>query len=68
MLERIQTKENIPKFLEGVKNKTEKLFGFGHRVYKNFDPRSKVIRKLADEVFEIAGKKQPNIQPNFCIE
>lgn len=55
MLERIQTKENVPAFIAGVKNKTEKLFGFGHRVYKNFDPRSKVIRNLAEEVFKIAG-------------
>jgi citrate synthase len=34
----------VPAFLEGVKNKKEKMFGFGHRVYKNFDPRANVIR------------------------
>uniref|UniRef100_A0A7S1SRM1 Citrate synthase n=1 Tax=Tetraselmis chuii TaxID=63592 RepID=A0A7S1SRM1_9CHLO len=56
MLSRIGSVENIPKFLEGVKAKKEKLFGFGHRVYKNFDPRATEIRKLADEVFAIAGR------------
>lgn len=61
MLDRIGTVENIPAFLEGVKNREEKLFGFGHRVYKNFDPRAKIIRRVADEVFEITGK-DPLIQ------
>jgi len=56
MLTRIGSVDNIPKFLDGVKSKKEKLFGFGHRVYKNFDPRATQIRKLADEVFEIAGR------------
>ena len=36
-----------PGFLEGVKSKREKLFGFGHRVYKNFDPRAKIIRGVS---------------------
>jgi hypothetical protein len=40
----------------GVKRREEKLFGFGHRVYKNFDPRANIIRGLADEVFAIAGR------------
>jgi hypothetical protein len=50
MLVRIKSPDNIPAFLEGVKNKKEKLFGFGHRVYKNFDPRAKLIQQIADEV------------------
>ena len=45
MLRRIEDKENIPEFIEGVKNGDEKLMGFGHRVYKNFDPRAKIIKK-----------------------
>ncbi len=45
MLRRIETKENIPDFIAGVKNGDEKLMGFGHRVYKNFDPRAKIIKK-----------------------
>merc|ERR1719248_478954 len=61
MLDRIGSVENIPAFLERVKSREEKLFGFGHRVYKNFDPRAKIIRRVADEVFEITGK-DPLIQ------
>ena len=45
MLRRIGTEENIPAFIEGVKQGNEKLMGFGHRVYKNFDPRAKIIKK-----------------------
>src|SRR5919205_1776681 len=56
MLDRIGTKENIPDFLEGVKNGDEKLMGFGHRVYKNYDPRARIIKKHVDEVFEVTGK------------
>ncbi|MDT7783346.1 MAG: citrate synthase [Pseudonocardiales bacterium] len=56
MLDRIETKENIPDFLESVKGKDEKLMGFGHRVYKNFDPRAKIIKKTADEVFRVTGQ------------
>src|SRR4051794_14414136 len=56
MLDRIGTKENIPDFLEGVKNGDEKLMGFGHRVYKNYDPRARIIKKNVEEVFEVTGK------------
>ena len=56
MLARIGDKEAIPAFLEGVKNKKEKMFGFGHRVYKNFDPRANVIRGVAEEVFKLVGR------------
>ncbi|GGF42578.1 citrate synthase [Marmoricola endophyticus] len=55
MLRRIGSKENIPGFIEGVKNGDEKLMGFGHRVYKNYDPRAKIIKKTCDEVFEVTG-------------
>jgi citrate synthase len=55
MLRRIETKENIPDFLKGVKDGNEKLMGFGHRVYKNYDPRAKIIKKHAYEVFEVTG-------------
>src|SRR5437016_8833791 len=55
MLDRIGTTDNIPDFLEAVKNREEKLMGFGHRVYKNFDPRAKIIKKNVDEVFEVTG-------------
>jgi citrate synthase len=56
MLERIGTVENIPAFLEGVKQGDERLMGFGHRVYKNYDPRARIIRKYLDDVFEVRGK------------
>jgi citrate synthase len=56
MLDRIGTAENIPDFLEGVKNRKEKLMGFGHRVYKNYDPRARLIKKHVDEVFEVTGR------------
>jgi citrate synthase len=56
MLKRIETVENIPDFLEGVKQGDERLMGFGHRVYKNYDPRARIIRKYLDDVFEVRGK------------
>ena len=55
MLRRIETVDNIPDFLEGVKNREEKLMGFGHRVYKNYDPRARIIKKHVEEVLEVAG-------------
>src|SRR5829696_6040354 len=51
MLDRIEKKENIPDFLQGVKDGNERLMGFGHRVYKNYDPRARIIKKNVDEVF-----------------
>lgn len=55
MLKRIGSKDKIPEFIEGVKNGDEKLMGFGHRVYKNYDPRAKIIKKACDDVFEVTG-------------
>jgi citrate synthase len=52
MLRRIETTDNIPDFLDGVKNRKERLMGFGHRVYKNYDPRARIIKKNVDEVLE----------------
>src|SRR4051794_18739654 len=56
MLQRVGSIENIPAFLEGVKAGEERLMGFGHRVYKNYDPRARIIRKYLDDVFEVRGK------------
>jgi citrate synthase len=56
MLKRIESTENIPDFIKGVKNGDERLMGFGHRVYKNYDPRAKIIKQAADDVFEVTGK------------
>ena len=55
MLRRIGSMENIPAFIEGVKKREELLMGFGHRVYKNYDPRATIVHKTAHEVFEITG-------------
>jgi citrate synthase len=55
MLRRIETKDNISDFVKGVKEGNERLMGFGHRVYKNYDPRAKIIKKHAYEVFEVTG-------------
>jgi citrate synthase len=52
MLRRIESPENIPDFLARVKEREEKLMGFGHRVYKNYDPRARIIQQHMDEVFE----------------
>ena len=56
MLTEIGSIENVPAFIDGVKNGSGRLMGFGHRVYKNFDPRARIIKKTAYEVFEITGK------------
>ena len=56
MLTEIGSIENVPAFIEGVKNGSGRLMGFGHRVYKNFDPRATIIKKTAYEVFEVTGK------------
>jgi citrate synthase len=67
MLESIGSVENIPSFIEKVKNKKVKLMGFGHRVYKNYDPRARIIQKLAEEVFAITGR-EPLIEVAVRLE
>ncbi|CAM0946048.1 unnamed protein product [Alopecurus aequalis] len=67
MLNEIGSVENIPDFIEGVKNRKRKMSGFGHRVYKNYDPRAKVIRMLAEEVFTIVGR-DPLIEVAVALE
>jgi citrate synthase len=55
MLKRVGSTEKIPDFIEGVKGGKEKLMGFGHRVYKNYDPRATIIKKACDDVFAVTG-------------
>ncbi len=55
MLQEIGSKDKIPDFIKKVKAGEGKLMGFGHRVYKNYDPRAKIIKKTADQVFEVTG-------------
>jgi citrate synthase len=64
MLKEIGTPEKIPEFIEGVKAKKYKLMGFGHRVYKNYDPRARVMKESADEVLAAVG--DPN-DPLFQV-
>ena len=58
MLSRIDNTRNIPEFIQRVKNGEGKLMGFGHRVYKNYDPRARIIKRVADEVFEMTGRNR----------
>ena len=64
MLKEIGTPEKIPEFIGGVKDKRYKLMGFGHRVYKNYDPRAKVMQESANEVLAAVG--DPN-DPLFQV-
>ncbi len=56
MLAEIGSVDRIPEFVKHVKAGERKLMGFGHRVYKNYDPRAKIIKRTADEVFEVTGR------------
>jgi citrate synthase len=56
MLTEIGHVNNVPSFIKRVKNREVRLMGFGHRVYKNYDPRAKIIKKVADEVFTVTGR------------
>ena len=55
MIKEIEHKKNIPAFIESVKAGKGKLMGFGHRVYKSYDPRARIVKQLADEVFKVVG-------------
>jgi citrate synthase len=55
MLDEIGSKDRIPEYIKKVKAGECKLMGFGHRVYKNYDPRARIIRQIASEVFEVTG-------------
>lgn len=57
MLEEIGSVENIPQFIRDVKDRKKVLMGFGHRVYKNYDPRATIVRSIANDVFSIVGKE-----------
>jgi citrate synthase len=56
MLDEIGSKDNIPAYIKKIKEGKGKLMGFGHRVYKNYDPRAKIIKRTADSVFEVTGR------------
>jgi citrate synthase len=56
MLNEIGSVERVPEYVKRVKNGEFRLMGFGHRVYKNYDPRARIIKQVADEVFEVTGR------------
>ncbi len=56
MLREIGSKDRIPGYIERVKRGELRLMGFGHRIYKNYDPRATIIKRIADEVFSVTGK------------
>jgi citrate synthase len=56
MLAQIGAKDRVPEFIASVKRGEGRLMGFGHRIYKSYDPRARIIKKVADEVFEVAGR------------
>lgn len=70
MLEEIGNVNNIEKYLEKAKDKNDpfKLMGFGHRVYKNFDPRAKVLKKTCDEVLKELGINDPHLELAMKLE
>ena len=56
MLRQIGSKDKIPQFVKDVKDRKALLMGFGHRVYKNYDPRARIIKQTAEDVFKITGR------------
>ncbi len=68
MLDEIGTVENVDEFMEKVKRKEVKLMGFGHRVYKNFDPRAKVMKETCDEVLDALGIDDPKLELAMKLE
>ena len=56
MLREIGAKDNIPAYIHRVKQGEVRLMGFGHRIYKNYDPRAKIIKRTAEQVFDVTGK------------
>jgi citrate synthase len=65
MLSEIGEVENVPEYVQRVKQGEFRLMGFGHRVYKNFDPRATIIKEIADQVFEVTGR---NPQLDIALE
>lgn len=57
----------VPAFIEAVKQKKQRLMGFGHRIYKSYDPRARIVRQLAYEVFDVCGR-EPLIDVAMALE
>jgi citrate synthase len=65
MLMEIGSKDNVPAYIKRVKAGEIRLMGFGHRIYKNYDPRAKIVRRIASDVFEVTG---PNPLLDIALE
>jgi citrate synthase len=65
MLDEIGSKDHIPEYIKKIKAGKGRLMGFGHRVYKNFDPRATIIKRAAESVFEVTG---PNEKLDIALE
>ena len=68
MLDEIGSVENVPEFMEKVKSREVKQMGFGHRVYKNFDPRAQVMKETCDEVLGALGINDPKLELAMALE
>ncbi|MDY0028575.1 MAG: citrate synthase [Pseudobdellovibrionaceae bacterium] len=68
MLEEIGSKDRVPEFIQGVKDKKYRLMGFGHRVYKNFDPRATVMKESCDKVLAELGVRDPLLEIAMELE
>ena len=67
MLNKIDDVKNVPIFIQKVKNKEIRLMGFGHRVYKNYDPRANILRDISHQVFEVCGNRNSKLL-NIALE
>jgi citrate synthase len=65
MLDEIGSKDRVPAYIEHIKAGRGKLMGFGHRIYKNYDPRARIIKWAADQVFQVTGK---NLKLEIALE
>jgi citrate synthase len=73
MLQRIGDKSRVPQFVKAVERGDELLWGFGHRVYKSYDPRAKIIKRTADDVLNLVQQRRPYVSsdlpyPNPLLE
>jgi len=67
MLREIGSKDNVPEYVKRAKSGEFRLMGFGHRVYKNYDPRAKILREMAEQVFDVTGKN-PLLEIAIALE
>eukprot|EP00002_Diphylleia_rotans_P022510 TRINITY_DN4409_c0_g1_i1.p1 TRINITY_DN4409_c0_g1~~TRINITY_DN4409_c0_g1_i1.p1 ORF type:complete len:481 (-),score=76.59 TRINITY_DN4409_c0_g1_i1:406-1848(-) len=68
MLEEIGSVDNIPIFIQQVKQKKKKLMGFGHRIYRSYDPRAKILKKTLEQVAQVVGKDDPLVAVAKSLE